>query len=133
VIASLLVRRDYRLRDFASIHAARAIFDGAAPALARVAHRYFRDTEAGKTQFAVHLLNASRAGTESLKAQTAGRHRPILQQLEALESAKTPRRLWTKLTLQAMREQKRFAAQSDDALIKTIQRDIKAHFPPDKQ
>jgi hypothetical protein len=132
VIASLLVRRDFRLRDFASIQAARAIFDGATPSLVRVAHRYLREraeTEQVKAQAAERPRSASRAGIEALRTQAAARHQPIVQELEALQAAKTPRRRWTKQILKALRDQGAFPAQSDQAVTKTIQRVINAHAP----
>jgi hypothetical protein len=67
VIASLLVRRDYRLRDFASIQEARAIFDGMAPSLVRVAHRYVREPE--HIRALEGLLTASRAEAQAVKTQ----------------------------------------------------------------
>jgi hypothetical protein len=145
VIASLLVRRDYRLRDYASIQVARELFDGAAASFARVAHRYLHDADhirgleeilansyakvqTLETQVA-RQQSATLARNQALTSKTAARHRPVLQYLEGLNAAKTPRHHWAKLTLKAMKQQGLFAAQEDPALLKMIQRDIKAYFP----
>jgi hypothetical protein len=162
VIASLLVRRDYRLRDFASIQEARGIFDGMAPSLVRVAHRYVREPEhiraleglltasraeaqavktqadtgraemeAIRAQATARQVSASRAGAEASRAQAAARNAPIVERLEALQAAKTPRRHWNKLTRQAIG--KTFPDKSETALEKAIARVMQERFPRERR
>jgi hypothetical protein len=159
VIASLLVRRDYRLRDFASIQAGRQLFDGAAASLVRVAYRYLHQSnhvraleglltaQRAEVQSLRTQVTANRAETDRVRAQNAVRQRNAAQaSSQALRKQtakrhhpivqelltlerKVPRRLWAKLTLQSMRGQRKFQQQSDEALTRTIQRVIKANFP----
>ena len=108
VMASLLVQRDCRLGDFASVHAAREIFDGSAAALARI-------------------VVTARARRNAQKDRTAKKYQPILRHLKALSRKNIPKQRWTMLTLKAMRKQNRFVEKSEPALIRTIQRIKKAY------
>jgi hypothetical protein len=114
VIASLVVRRDYRLRDYHSILSAGSIFDQFAPAMARAVHRNVRRQD--------RLRADSEKGVVKWKQQAAARHKLIEMELDRLDAQKTPRRHWGKLTAAALKKQGHFPHQSDDALIRAVQK-----------
>jgi len=121
VIAALIVRRDYSLGDYISVHKACSVFDAYRADLVRI--MYERLAHRGRLR--------KQSWDAVAKRKDAANHRknPIRAELVRLQAEKTPRRKWSKLALRALVVGDEFKGKSDGALTRHIQRVMQTEFP----
>lgn len=117
VIFSLIVRRDYRFRDFNSIALAQKKFDSLAPKFVRLAYE--------KMNLNADHIENFKLGNKKRKEIADARQEKIFGELRMLRARKTPRRHWTKLVLQALGDDVEFSEKTESARTRDIQRAAK--------
>jgi hypothetical protein len=119
VVASMIVRRDHRVRDYLSIRDARPLFDALRPAFARVAH----DNIAEQNRLRAVAAEAAAAR----KGKAAAKEKPILEELERLKG-KITRRHAAKRVAAALRDHPDFKGVKEEARVRRIRRVLERSF-----